>query len=103
MPKLTVLEKVLTAIRALREAKGSSRVALQKYLKAELDCENVAAIRQVLKKGVKDGVLVQVSPRNLSYLRQTDDGGMRRCRVTGPCAICEPPLTTHCVFGFRGC
>jgi hypothetical protein len=102
MPKLTVLEKVVTAIRALREAKGSSRVALQKYLKAELDCENVAAIRQALKKGVKDGVLVQVSPQEREP-RQTDDGGMRRCRVTGPRAICEPPLNTHVVFGFRGC
>ena len=64
MPKLTVLDKIVTAIRALRDAKGTSRVALQKYLKAELECDNVTAIRQALKKGVKDGVLVQVTQTN---------------------------------------
>ncbi len=61
MPKLTVLDKIVTAIRALRDAKGTSRVALQKYLKAELECGNATATRQALKKGVKDGVLVQVT------------------------------------------
>lgn len=75
MPKQTVLDKVVVAIRALRDAKGSSRVALQKYLKAELACDNLAALKQALKKGVKDGVLVQVSWDSSRGSRRSDGAG----------------------------
>ena len=51
MPK-TVFDKVVAAIRAVRDHKGASRVAIVKYLKAELDCDNLTAIKIALKKGV---------------------------------------------------
>jgi FKBP-type peptidyl-prolyl cis-trans isomerase len=58
MPK-TVLDKVLFAIRALKDFKGSSRQAIAKYLKAEFAQDNANALKAALKKGVSTGVLVQ--------------------------------------------
>lgn len=55
----TVLQKVVVAIRAVQDHKGASRQAVVKYLKAELDCANAAAIKGALKKGVSGGTLVQ--------------------------------------------
>lgn len=55
----TVLEKIIVAIRAVQDHRGASRQAIAKYLKAELACENAAAIRAALKKGAATGKLVQ--------------------------------------------
>ncbi|KAL3907263.1 MAG: hypothetical protein SGARI_003620, partial [Bacillariaceae sp.] len=56
----TVLDKIVAAIRALQSGpKGSSRTAIQKYLKAEFDYDNASALKQAFAKGVKKGVLVQ--------------------------------------------
>lgn len=55
----TVLDKIIAAIRAQKSAKGSSRQAIGKYVKAELEFENAAALKKALKKGVSDGKLIQ--------------------------------------------
>mmetsp|Transcript_21266 Transcript_21266/g.37650 ORF Transcript_21266/g.37650 Transcript_21266/m.37650 type:complete len:207 (-) Transcript_21266:158-778(-) len=55
------LDRVVFAIRALRNSKGSSRPALTKFLKEEFNSgDNAAALRKALKAGVESGVLVQV-------------------------------------------
>ena len=81
MPKQTVLEKVVVALRALKDHKGSSRVALQKYLKSELDCENAVALKAALKKGVKDGVLTQVCINLCVYVVRVRGVRNARARV----------------------
>ena len=55
----TVLDKIIAAIRAQKSAKGSSRQAISKYLRAEFDTDNAAALKKALKKGVSDGKLIQ--------------------------------------------
>ena len=55
----TVLDKVIVAIRALKDHKGSSRPAIAKYLKAELATDNPTALRAALKKGVEQRRLTQ--------------------------------------------
>ena len=55
----TVIDKVIAAIRAQKSAKGSSRQAIAKYLKAEFSYENAVALKKALKKGVADGKLIQ--------------------------------------------
>ena len=56
----TVLDKIITAIRALRNGpKGSSRAAITKYLKSEFDYANATALKAALKRGVSKGTLVQ--------------------------------------------
>lgn len=59
--KMTVLDKIVHAIRALdnRSSKGSSRQAITKYLKSELDFNNPSLLKKNLTKGVKDNILVQ--------------------------------------------
>ena len=54
------LRKVIASIRALKGATGSSRQAISKYIKSEFDADNATALKAALKKGVKDGLLVQV-------------------------------------------
>jgi FKBP-type peptidyl-prolyl cis-trans isomerase len=59
MPK-TALDKIVYAIRNQpKTPNGVSRVAITKYLKAELDYDNPAALKKALKKGVDAGVLEQ--------------------------------------------
>lgn len=56
----TVLDKIVAAIRALQGGpKGSSRQAIQKYLKSEYEYDNASALKQAFVKGVKNEVLVQ--------------------------------------------
>ena len=55
----TVIDKVIAAIRAQKSAKGSSRQAISKYLKAEFEYDNATALKKALKKGVTDGKLIQ--------------------------------------------
>jgi len=56
----TVLDKIIYAIRAQPpSAKGASRTAIAKYLKAELECDNANAIKTALKKAVDKGTLQQ--------------------------------------------
>ena len=55
----TVIDKVIAAIRAQKSAKGSSRQAIAKYLKAEFETDNATALKKALKKGVADGKLIQ--------------------------------------------
>ena len=59
MAPKTVLEKIIVAIRAVQDHKGASRIAISKYLKSELSCENATAIKAALKKGVSSGKLTQ--------------------------------------------
>lgn len=61
MPKTpkTVLDKVLYAIRELKDFKGSSRQAIAKYLKQEFSTDNATALKAALKKGVASGALTQ--------------------------------------------
>uniref|UniRef100_A0A7S1ZUK3 peptidylprolyl isomerase n=1 Tax=Ditylum brightwellii TaxID=49249 RepID=A0A7S1ZUK3_9STRA len=56
-----VLDKIIYAIRSLKSnhPKGSSRAALSKYLKVELDYDNPSAFKLALKKGVSNGTLLQ--------------------------------------------
>ncbi|GMI21251.1 hypothetical protein TeGR_g10440 [Tetraparma gracilis] len=55
----TALAKVLSAVRALADHKGSSRQAISKYCRAEFGLDSAAAMKKALKKGVADGVLEQ--------------------------------------------
>ena len=55
----TILDKVVVAIRALKDARGSSRQAIAKYLKQELDTDNATALKLAFKKGVASGQLAQ--------------------------------------------
>lgn len=58
----TVLDKIIYAIRqqpGASSSKGVSRLAITKYLKAELDYDNANAIKTALKKGVDKGQLEQ--------------------------------------------
>ena len=59
MAPKSVLDKVVAAIRAMKDHKGSSRQSIAKYLKAEFGTDNAAALRAALKKGVSAGTLVQ--------------------------------------------
>ena len=61
MPKTpkTVLDKVLFAIRELKDFKGSSRQAIAKFLKQEFSTDNATALKAALKKGVASGALTQ--------------------------------------------
>ena len=61
MPKTpkTVLDKVVAAIRELKDHKGSSRQAIAKYLKVNFDADNANALKVALKKGVSNGLLTQ--------------------------------------------
>jgi FKBP-type peptidyl-prolyl cis-trans isomerase len=58
----TVLDKIIYAIRqqpGSKTSKGVSRLAITKWLKAELAYDNVNAIKTALKKGVEKGQLEQ--------------------------------------------
>ena len=56
----TVLDKIVHSIRGQpKTANGVSRVAIAKYMKAELNYDNPSALKKALKKGVDTGVLVQ--------------------------------------------
>ena len=59
--KGTVLDKIIFAIRELKDpgTKGSSRIAIAKYIKSECDYDNANALQNAFKKGVADKVLVQ--------------------------------------------
>jgi FKBP-type peptidyl-prolyl cis-trans isomerase len=58
--KTTVLDKITSAIRALRDpGKGSSRTAINKYIKAEYQYNNTTALKSAFKKGVDSGILIQ--------------------------------------------
>lgn len=59
--KGTVLDKVVTTIRALKDTsgKGSSRTAITKYIKSEFDYDNATALKKALKQGVDNGILEQ--------------------------------------------
>lgn len=59
MAPKTFLDKVVASIRALKEPKGSSRQAIQKYLQAEFDTDNATAFKAAIRKGLKEGILVQ--------------------------------------------
>jgi len=58
-PPKSVLDKVIFAVRELKDHKGSSRQAIAKYLKSELATDNAAALKKALKKGVADKKLIQ--------------------------------------------
>lgn len=61
LPK-SVLDKIIFAIRqnpGSKSSKGVSRLAITKYLKAELSYDNANAIKSALKKGVEKGLLEQ--------------------------------------------
>jgi FKBP-type peptidyl-prolyl cis-trans isomerase len=59
----TYLACVEAAVVALKEADGSSRQAITKYIKANFQKDDAAALRRALKKGVADGKLVQAGAR----------------------------------------
>eukprot|EP01052_Picozoa_sp_SAG31_P031721 SAG31_NODE_3393_length_4326_cov_2.068607_3_plen_77_part_00 len=48
---------------ALKEAGGSSRQAICKYIKVTFQKDDAAALRRALKKGVSDGKLIQAGAR----------------------------------------
>ena len=56
-------DKVVFAIRDLKDHGGSSRQAIAKYLKATFAVENTVALRKALKKGVLVGSLKQDGQR----------------------------------------
>ena len=55
--------RVLPSIVALKDAEGSSRQAITKYIKSNFQKDDAAALRRALKKGVADGKLVQAGAR----------------------------------------
>ena len=55
----SVLDKIEHAILALKDADGSSRQAITKYLKAEFGVENAVAVKKAFKAGVDAGRLLQ--------------------------------------------
>merc|ERR1719453_28270 len=56
---MTYLEKIVTAIVALKGRKGSSRQAIRKQLESTGVTVNATAFRAAFKKGVADGTLSQ--------------------------------------------
>mmetsp|Transcript_16260 Transcript_16260/g.23912 ORF Transcript_16260/g.23912 Transcript_16260/m.23912 type:complete len:209 (-) Transcript_16260:70-696(-) len=69
----TALDKVLYAIRNQpTTSKGVSKVAIIKYLKAELDYDNHAAIKSALKKGV-DSLVLEKKGQSFRVLADTID------------------------------
>jgi len=63
MPKTTIAEKIVIAIRFEKEPKGSSRTFIAKYLKAELSTDNASALKKALKKATDSGDLEQTGQR----------------------------------------
>ena len=58
--KSTTLDKIIYAIRELKDpGKGSSRIAIAKYIKSEFDYDNGIAMKKAFKTGVSKGTLVQ--------------------------------------------
>lgn len=57
----TVLEKIVIAIRALKDTsgKGSSRSSILKYLKAEFDYDNTTALKKGFQQGVSKNIFIQ--------------------------------------------
>lgn len=53
----------MSSIIALKEAEGSSRQAITKYIKSNFQKDDASALRRALKKGVADGKLVQAGAR----------------------------------------
>lgn len=59
MPK-SLVDKIVCAIRNQpKSANGVSRVAITKYLKAELGCDNPASVKKAIKKAVDAGIIEQ--------------------------------------------
>jgi FKBP-type peptidyl-prolyl cis-trans isomerase len=44
----------------MKDHSGSSRQAIQKYIKSEFDNDNSSAFKRALKQGIADGILVQI-------------------------------------------
>ena len=65
----TVGEKIIVAIRALKNSNGSSIPAISKFLKTEFDYENSAAVKKALKKESDSGILVK---NKASYMVAAD-------------------------------
>lgn len=58
---MTVLDKIVYTLRAIRSGpKGSSRVAIAKYLKSEFDYDNTIAIKKALSQGLGNKRLTQI-------------------------------------------
>mmetsp|Transcript_22241 Transcript_22241/g.46195 ORF Transcript_22241/g.46195 Transcript_22241/m.46195 type:complete len:180 (-) Transcript_22241:60-599(-) len=62
-PAKTVADKIVVAIRNLKDFKGSSRQAIAKYLKSEFSFDNAAQLKKGLKGAVAKGLLVQDGQR----------------------------------------
>ena len=65
----TVLDKIISAIRALKISKGSSISAITKYLLTEYQYTNISAIKNAIKKGHDLGLLTK---NKASYLVTED-------------------------------
>jgi FKBP-type peptidyl-prolyl cis-trans isomerase len=57
------LDKVITAIRADADHRGTSRQQISKYLKTEFNSDNKSALRKALKTGVEKNKLTQDGQR----------------------------------------
>lgn len=55
--------RVVSSIVSLKDAEGSSRQGIAKYINSTFQKDDAAALRRALKKGVADGKLVQAGAR----------------------------------------
>ena len=53
------IDRIIFAIRALKDHGGSSRQAVSKYLKSEFKADNKAALKKAFQSGVKSGLLIK--------------------------------------------
>ena len=63
MAKLTVIERIIEAIRYIKDYKGASNPAIKKVLKAKFDLDLQLELKKHLKKAVTKNILEQVGQR----------------------------------------
>ena len=106
MPKpKSYVEKVIAAVTALRDWRGSSRQAIATYLKREFGADNKIALRKAIKAGVASGKLSKVGARfQLAGVKieAPDDGFRQKDIVQGEDGADEAKVGDTVVVSYRG-
>lgn len=100
------LDKVVFAIRTLKDSKGSSRQAIAKYLKQEFDASNAPSLRKALKTGVSKGILLQDGARFTvkgERHAEKDDGFRMTIRKEGNSDGDKADVGDTVTVSYKGC